>query len=100
MSIYAAIESVIVLVVALISAYYVLKLIVPGPMRRMRARIAERLSKKAGSGSPLGFLAVRLQEDNEPSAGCATGCESGGCNGCNLATRTDFLSARDSADRA
>ncbi len=100
MSIYAVIESIVVMVVALISAYYVLKLIVPGPMRRMRAHIAQRLRKKAGSGGPLGLLAARLREDNDPSAGCASGCESGGCNGCNLATRTDFLSARDGADRA
>jgi hypothetical protein len=99
MNIYAAIESVVVAVMALVSVFYVLKLVVPGPMQSIRRRVADRLGRLAGHNRSLRSLADRLRVDGS-SGGCATGCESGGCNGCHVASRAAMLSGRDGADHA
>lgn len=94
MSAYAAIESIVVAVLALVSVFYVLKVMIPGPMHSMRMRIAELLlSRNAGHDSPLSSLAARLRLDGQ-SGGCASGCESGGCNGCSVATRAETVRSR------
>lgn len=97
MSTYAAIESIVVAVIAMVSVFYVLKLIVPGPMQIVRMRVADRLSRMANHGGRLSSLAASLRVEG-PSRGCATGCGSG-CNGCGITTRAGRLPARDSAER-
>lgn len=97
MSTYAAIESIVVALIALVSMFYVLKIIVPGPMQTIGNRVANRLSRMASHGSRLSSLAASLRVDG-PSRGCATGCGSG-CNGCGITTRAGRLPARDSAER-
>ena len=97
MSTYAAIESIVVAVIALVSAFYVLKIFFPGPMQIVRLRVADRLSRMASHGSRLSSLAASLRVDGA-SRGCATGCGSG-CNGCSVATRAEPLPARDGAER-
>jgi hypothetical protein len=97
MSTYAAIESIVVAVLALVSAFYVLKVFAPGPMQFVRMRAADRLSRMASPGSRLGLLAARLRADG-PSRGCASGCDSG-CKGCSVASRAGTLPVRDRADR-
>lgn len=90
MSVYAAVESIVVAMLALVSVYYVLKVFAPGLLRNLRVRIADWLSRPAHR-SPLNVLATRLRADG-PSSGCATGCESG-CNGCGIAARSRSLPA-------
>jgi hypothetical protein len=98
MSIYTAIESIVVAVLALVSVFYVLKLIVPGPMQSIRNRLADRLSRMAGHSSALSSLAAQLRVE-DPSRDCATGCSSG-CDGCSVAGRAGPLAARDGVDHA
>ncbi len=98
MSTYAAIESIVVAVIALVSAFYVLKVIVPGPLKAMRFRVADWLGRTANQGSRLSVLVDRLRVDGA-SQGCATGCNSG-CNGCSVASRVAPQSARDSANQS
>ena len=98
MSTYAAIESIVVAAIALVSAFYVLKVIVPGPMQAMRIRVADWLGRTANDGSPLNALVDRLRDDGA-SQGCATGCGSG-CNGCGVARRVAPQPARDGASRS
>jgi len=98
MSTYAAIESIVVAVVALVSVFYVLKVIVPGPMQAMRFRVADWLGRTANQGSRLSVLADRLRVDGA-SHGCATGCDSA-CNGCSVASRVARQPARDGANRS
>ena len=92
MSAYAAIESIVVAMLALVSVFYVLKAFAPGPLRNMRVRVADWLSRRA-HGSPLNVLAAKLRAGG-PSSGCATGCESG-CNGCGIAARARSLQAHN-----
>ena len=99
MSTYAAIESIVVAVIALVSLFYVLKVIVPGPMQAMRMRVADRLGRTANEGSRLSVLVDRLRVDGA-SQGCATGCDSGGCNGCSVARHVAPQPARDSANQS
>ncbi len=91
MSVYAAIESLAVAVLALVSVLYVLKAFMPAPLHNIRVRTAGWLSRTARHGSRLELLASRMRVDS-PSGGCATGCESG-CNGCGSSARD--LPARD-----
>lgn len=97
MSTYAAIESIFVAVIALLSVFHVLKLVVPGSMQIVRMRVADRLSRMSNHGSRLSSLAASLRVDG-PSRSCATGCGSG-CNGCGVATRAGPPPARDNAER-
>jgi hypothetical protein len=99
MSTYAAIESIVVAVIALVSVFYALKVIVPGPMQAMRFRVADWLGRTANQGSRLSVLVDRLRVDGA-SQGCATGCDSGGCNGCSVARRVAPQPARDGANRS
>lgn len=92
MNVYAAIESIVVAVVALVSVFYVLKAFIPGPVQNARVRIADWLSRTAHGGW-RNLLAARLRVDG-PSGGCATGCGDG-CNGCSISTRARPLPARD-----
>jgi hypothetical protein len=92
MSAYAAIESIVVAMLALASVFYVLKAFAPGLLRKLRLRIADWMSRPAHE-SPLNVLAARLRADG-PSSGCATGCESG-CNGCGIASRARSLPAHN-----
>ena len=96
MSTYAAIESIVVAVIALVSVFYVLKVFFPGPVQITRMRVADRLSRMASNGSRLSSLAENLRVDGT-SRGCATGCGSG-CNGCSVATRAEPLPAGDRAE--
>ncbi len=98
MSTYAAIESIVVAVIALVSVFYALKVIVPGPMKAMRFRAADWLGRTASQGSRLSVLVDRLRVDGA-SQGCATGCNSG-CNGCSVARRVAPQPARDSANQS
>jgi hypothetical protein len=98
MSTYAAIESIVVAVIALVSVFYVLKIIVPGPMQAMRIRVADWLGRTANEGSRLSVLVNRLRVD-DASQGCATGCDSG-CNGCHVARRVAPQPARDRANQS
>jgi hypothetical protein len=98
MSTYAAIESIVVAVIALVSVFYALKVIVPGPMQAMRFRVADWLGRTANQGSRLSVLVDKLRVDGA-SQGCATGCNSG-CNGCSVASRVAPQPARDSANQS
>ena len=59
MSVYAAVESIVVAMLALVSVYYVLKVFAPGLLRNLRVRIADWLSRPA-HGSPLNVLADQV----------------------------------------
>ena len=98
MSTYAAIESIVVAVIALVSVFYALKVFVPGLMQAMRFRFADWLGRTANQGSRLSVLVDRLRVDGA-SKGCATGCNSG-CNGCSVARRVAPQPARDSANQS
>jgi hypothetical protein len=84
MSAYAAVESIIVAVLVLASALIVLNAFFPGPVHRIRVRLAGWVSLATKEG-PLNRFATRLASDGA-TGGCATSCQSG-CNGCGLATR-------------
>jgi len=98
MSTYAAIESIVVAMISLVSAFYVLKVIVPGPMQVVRISVADWLGRTANDGSRLSALVERLRVD-DASQGCATGCNSG-CNGCSVASRDAPQPARGGANRS
>ena len=97
MSTYAAIETIVVAVIALVSLFHVLRIFFPGPVQIVRMRVADRLSRMASHGSRLSSLAEKLRADDS-SRGCATGCGSG-CNGCSVATRAEPLPDGDGAER-
>ena len=98
MSTYAAIESIVVAMIALVSVFYVLKVIVPAPMQAVRIRVADWLGRTANQGSRLSVLVDRLRVDGA-SQGCATGCDSG-CNGCHVARHVAPQPARDRANQS
>jgi hypothetical protein len=97
MSIYAAVEFTVVALIALVSLFYVTKAFIPGPMRKVRVRVADWLSRTVHHDSRLNLLAARLRVGG-PSSGCATGCDSG-CNGCDIAARAQPQSAGDDTRR-
>ena len=84
MSIYAAVEPLIVSALVLVSALIVLNAFVPGLVRRMRLCVAGWLGHAAKEGPPDSFA---TKVGNEGTSGdCATDCQSG-CNGCAIAAR-------------
>ena len=93
MNVYAAIELIVVALLALVSVFYVAKAFIPGPVQKVSVRLADWLGRTAHHGSRLNVLAARLRIDG-PSSGCSTDCGSG-CNGCSIAARARPESAGD-----
>jgi hypothetical protein len=86
MSSYVVFETVIVALVGLVSAYQVIKLLMPRTADGFRASIANALMRAPG-GMRLQALATSSPEPG-PARGCAVAC-GGGCHGCAIAARTD-----------
>ncbi len=78
MSSYAVVETVVVILIGLVSAYQVMRVLMPRATQRLRAVIATRVHARRGGGGRS--LATRLNDAGAVS-GCAIGCGSG-CNGC------------------
>lgn len=84
MSSYAVFETVIVSLVALVSIYQVMKVLLPRTMQRLRASIVNR--RNGGRGDERA-LATGLP-DPGASSGCGVGCGSA-CNGCGIGVPID-----------
>lgn len=83
MSFYQAFEALLVPLIVLICAISVAARYMPRTRERVKAGLAARL----GGSQARGWRA-RLVNRLAPAqaAGCATGCDSGGCNTCGSAT--------------
>jgi hypothetical protein len=75
MSSYAVVEAILVILIGLVSAYQVMKVLMPRAMKRVRARIVNRLN-----GGPAHSLPTDLP-DSGAASGCGVGCGDA-CNGC------------------
>lgn len=84
MSSYAVVETVVVILIGLVSAYQVMRVLMPRATQRLHAVIATRVDARRGGGRSL---ATRLN-DAGAGSGCAIGCGSG-CNGCIAAAGID-----------
>ena len=92
MNIYHFLETVLIVLIGVFSAYHVLKLLMPQAMHGVRVRIAERLSHSRRD-SWRHVVATKLR-DAAPSNGCGTGCADG-CDGCHVSARIHPKLARD-----
>lgn len=81
MSSYAVVETIVVILIGLVSAYQVMRVLMPRATQRLHAVIATRVDARRGGEHSL---AARLNDAGAVS-GCAIGCGSG-CNGCIAAT--------------
>ena len=86
MSSYVVFETVIVALVGLISAYQVIKLLMPRTADGFRASIANVLMRAPGGMRPHALATT--PSDSGPASGCAVACGSG-CHGCAIGARTD-----------
>lgn len=77
MSSYAVVETIVVILIGLVSAYQVMRVLMPRATQRLHAVIATRVDARRGGEHSL---ATRLNDAGAVS-GCAIGCGSG-CNGC------------------
>ncbi len=78
MSSYAFVETVLVILIGLVSAYQVMRVLMPRATQRLHALIAKRTNAGQSGGHPP---ATGLPD---AGGGCAVGCGSG-CNGCRVA---------------
>lgn len=91
MSLYHVVESVLVPLIVLACALSVASRYMPRTRERVKAALASRL----GGARARGWRA-RLVARLAPQAvasGCATGCDSGGCNSCDSNTSTNAAPA-------
>jgi hypothetical protein len=84
MNLYGVLETGLIVVIGAVSAYQVIKLLMPRLLQGARASLAKRLNR-GGQGSWRDRLAATVR-GAEPSGSCGSGC-GGGCNSCRLATR-------------
>lgn len=80
MSAYAVVETGIVILIGLASAWQVMRVLAPRATQRLRAAISKHLN----GGRQAHSLAAG-QPETAARSGCGAGCGSG-CNGCSSAT--------------
>ncbi|SPA33827.1 conserved hypothetical protein, putative transmembrane protein [Cupriavidus taiwanensis] len=85
MSFYHAIETLLVPLIVLACAVSVVSRYAPRTRERVKAALAARLGGPAAAGW-RGRLARWLAP--QAAAGCASGCDDGGCNTCDANTST------------
>ncbi|PVY76686.1 hypothetical protein C7414_109169 [Cupriavidus alkaliphilus] len=86
MSLYHAIETLLVPLIVLACAVSVVARYAPRTRERVKAALAARLGGPAATGW-RGRLARWLAPQS--AAGCASGCDDGGCNTCGANTSTN-----------
>ena len=87
MSLYTFLETTIIVLVGVISAYHVMKMLMPRAVGRARASLALRLGRGADAASRRRALAVKVRGDTAHAAACDAGCGSG-CSTCSIALQT------------
>jgi hypothetical protein len=85
MSLYPIFELAMVVLIAAVSLYQAIKVLMPRAVGSARARVALRLSSGAGAAGWRHALAVKVGKE-APQSACDTGCSSG-CNGCSVAVQ-------------
>ncbi|WP_020206088.1 DUF6587 family protein [Cupriavidus sp. WS] len=83
MSLYHAFETLLVPLIVLVCAVSVLSRYAPRSRERFKAWLAARLGGAAATGWRLRAVAWLAPQ---AVAGCASGCDSGGCNTCGSST--------------
>jgi len=91
-NLYHFLETALIVLIGVFSAYHVMKLLMPRVMHGVRVRIANRLSHSP-QASWRHVVATKLR-DAAPASGCGAGCGDG-CNGCRIAARIHPTPARD-----
>lgn len=88
MTFYTVLETAIIGLIGVVSAYHVMKMLMPRMVDRARVSVALRLGRRADVASWRHAVAAGAR-NAVPENDCG-GCNSG-CNGCSVATRVSAL---------
>lgn len=93
MTVYTILETAIIGLIGVVSAYHVMRMLMPRMIDRARMSVALRLGRSADATSWRHAVAAGAR-NVAPENACGAGCNSG-CNGCSVAARASTLVPAD-----